>query len=76
MPTVHREGGLRFTIFTDDHPPAHIHVRGQGSAKIAIFPTVEVVWNRGLSVTDIKSALLIVRREQAKLLEAWRRYHG
>lgn len=34
MVTVHREAGLRFIIFVDDHPPPHVHVVGDGKAKI------------------------------------------
>jgi histidinol phosphatase-like PHP family hydrolase len=36
MPTIHREHGLRFAIYTDDHEPAHVHAIGEGEAKIAI----------------------------------------
>lgn len=36
MVTVHREGGFRVVIFTDDHEPAHVHVYGDGTAKIAL----------------------------------------
>lgn len=34
MVTVHREAGFRFIIFVDDHEPAHVHVIGDGKAKI------------------------------------------
>lgn len=30
MVTVHREGGFRIAIYTDDHEPAHVHVLGDG----------------------------------------------
>ena len=37
MPVIHREVGLRFIIYVDDHAPPHVHVEGKGgSAKIAI----------------------------------------
>ena len=26
LPTVHREGGFQFRIFTNDHSPPHVHV--------------------------------------------------
>jgi hypothetical protein len=28
MPTILRFGGLRVTIYPNDHPPAHVHVIG------------------------------------------------
>ena len=30
MPTVFRVGGLRFVVYPNDHPPAHVHVVGPG----------------------------------------------
>lgn len=39
MPTVFREGGYQFIIFTSDHPPAHVHVRREGKlAKVRLEP--------------------------------------
>jgi len=34
MVTVFRACGLRVIIFVDDHMPAHVHVFGDGQAKI------------------------------------------
>ena len=34
MIVVHRAGGFRFVIYTSDHEPAHVHVIGDGHAKI------------------------------------------
>lgn len=37
MPTVLREGGFQFIIFTSDHHPPHIHVRRDGKlAKVLL----------------------------------------
>lgn len=32
--TVLRLSGMRFVVFTNDHVPAHMHVFGEGTAKI------------------------------------------
>jgi hypothetical protein len=37
MVTIHRAQGLRVVIFTDDHEPAHVHVFGDGHAKINLI---------------------------------------
>ena len=37
MVTVLRVAGLRFIIFVDDHEPAHVHVFGDGQAKIDLL---------------------------------------
>jgi hypothetical protein len=37
MVTVLRAHGLRVVIFVDDHQPAHVHVFGDGEAKINLL---------------------------------------
>ncbi|MBX9815640.1 MAG: hypothetical protein A4S12_06580 [Proteobacteria bacterium SG_bin5] len=76
MPTVHREHGLRFIIYTDDHPPPHVHVTGPGIAKIMLEPAIALVNARGLSQADVGRALDVVRENRGMLLEAWKRIHG
>ncbi len=36
MVTVLRADGLRVVIYTNDHLPAHVHVYGDGEAKIGL----------------------------------------
>jgi hypothetical protein len=37
MVTVHREGGFRFVIYRDDHPPAHVHVIKDGEIIVQLL---------------------------------------
>jgi hypothetical protein len=79
MVTVHREAGLRFIIFTDDHEPAHVHVLGDGAAKIDLRGREgrpELVWNDGLKAGDLRKAMRIVAAQQAMMLERWDEIHG
>ncbi len=79
MVTVHREAGLRFVIFTDDHEPAHVHVVGDGHAKINLVGAdgqPELVSNDGLKAGDLRKAMRIVGEQQAMLLEVWSKHHG
>ena len=78
MPTVHRAGGLRFVIFTDDHAPAHVHaVVAGGEAKIELGgDDPRLVWVRGLSRADARFAVAEASRELTKLRAAWGRVHG
>ncbi len=76
MPTVFRYSGLRFVIYVDDHPPAHVHVEGKGGqAKIALEGPV-LVWNRGFTRADIKIALDTVISQRTALLHSWTTIHG
>ena len=80
MVTVHRESGLKFVIYKDDHPPAHVHIYGGGGiAKFNLFGsdgTPELVSSRGISAGDLRRAMRIVKRELAAMLADWSRIHG
>ena len=79
MVTVHREAGLRFVIFTDDHEPAHVHVIGDGNAKIDLGgPDGKpvLVSNEGFKAGDLRKAMRIVAERREWLLEKWNEYHG
>lgn len=77
MPTVWRDGSLRIVIFTDDHPPPHVHVFGDGETKIALGdPDPEVVRSDGVKLAESRRALRIVREQRLYLLERWSGIHG
>ena len=79
MVTIHREGGLRIAIFKDDHEPAHVHVSGDGEAKVDLIgPDGQpaLVWSVGLGKSDLRRALRIVASRQSEFLERWRAIHG
>ncbi|QMW22098.1 DUF4160 domain-containing protein [Sandaracinobacteroides saxicola] len=76
MVTVHRAHGLRFIIYTQDHEPAHVHVRGQaGEARISLREH-GLVSNAGLSRTELRRAMAEVQIERERLLAEWERIHG
>lgn len=76
MVTVHRAHGLRFIIYTQDHQPAHIHVRGpEGEARINLL-TGRLMTNFGLSAPDVRRAVAEVMDQQERLLAEWERIHG
>lgn len=79
MVTVHREAGLSFIISTDDHEPAHVHVVGDGSAKIDLSGAEggpELVWNNGFKAGDLKKAMRIVAEQRAMMLKRCDEIHG
>lgn len=75
MPTVHREHGLSFLVYTDDHPPPHVHVAGRGKARIALEPEVTLIDARGLTNADIRRAVDVVKVRRAQMLEIWNQFH-
>ena len=79
MVVVHRAFGLRFIIYLDDHGPAHVHVVGDGEAKIAIAGSDGLP--RMLSAIGMKASVKRrvmdeVLAKQRDLLSEWRRLHG
>jgi hypothetical protein len=75
MITVLRSAGMRFVIYVNDHEPAHLHVYGDGEARIDIL-RVSVISNRGMKQRDLALALDIVEQKKAMLLMKWQEIHG
>lgn len=79
MVTIYRAHGLRIVIFTDDHEPAHVHVFGDGHAKINLMGPdggPELDWAEGMKRNEVRRAMHVVTEEQATFLERWREIHG
>lgn len=79
MVTVHREAGFRFVIFSDDHDPAHVHVVGDGNAKVDLgggngMP--EMVYAGGFKQGDVRRILDVVRKHRTMFLKRWNDIHG
>jgi len=76
MVTVHRAHGLRFIIYTQDHAPAHVHVRGAaGEARINLHDG-RLITNFGLSAPDLRRAMAEIAQERLRLLAEWEKIHG
>jgi hypothetical protein len=79
MVTVYRAHGLRFVIFVDDHEPAHVHVFGDGEAKINLLGAEgapELLSAVGMTRADLRRVMQSVKEQQAFLLERWSEIHG
>jgi hypothetical protein len=79
MIVVHRAGGFRFVIYTSDHEPAHVHLIGEGHAKINLVGpdgVPELVFSIGIKKSDMRRLLGEVMDHREVLLERWERIHG
>jgi hypothetical protein len=79
MVTVYRARGLSIVIFVDDHVPAHVHVFGDGQAKINLTGAdgaPELVWVVGMTRGAVRQAMKIVIEQKDYLLVRWREIHG
>jgi hypothetical protein len=60
MVTVLRAHGLRVVIFSNDHQPAHVHVFGDGQAKVNLLGAEgapELIWADAMSRGEIRRAM-------------------
>lgn len=79
MVTVHRAHGLSVVIFVDDHAPAHVHVFGDGHAKINLTGAggaPELVTVEGMKRGDVRRAMMVVVEQREALLARWSEIHG
>lgn len=75
MPTVLREGGYQFIIFTSDHPPAHIHVRRDGKLAKVSLDTLEFERDGGFNKGEQSKITEIIRANFDLLLAEWERLY-
>ncbi len=76
MVTVIREGGFRIAIYPNDHPPPHVHVYGDGEARIALLTTgVEMLSSSAMTRSERRKAMELVWIHRRALLAVWRRMH-
>lgn len=79
MVTVYRAQGFRIVIFTNDHEPAHVHVFGDGEAKINLIgpdDAPELVWAVDMTRADVRRVIKIVIEQRERLLTHWSAIHG
>lgn len=80
MPTVWKQDGFQFRVYTNDHNPSHVHIYKSGGEVLIYLgnsttkPTVRE--NRGMSFQDIRRALQIAAEKQEYLEISWRKIHG
>jgi hypothetical protein len=76
MGVAYREDGFRFSMWSNDHEPPHVHAyNGDGEAVIEIR-TLVVRRYVGMKPKDVAKAVWIVAEQAEMLLEQWRRLHG
>lgn len=79
MVVVHRAFGLRFIIYPDDHEPAHVHVVGEGEARVSIVGPngLPLMLSAiGMKTSTKRRVMDEVLAHQERLLGEWRRIHG
>jgi len=71
--------GFDLLSYVDDHEPAHVHVFGDGQAKINMSResgAPELLWVDGMKRGDVRRAMQIAAEKQDYLLKRWSDIHG
>jgi hypothetical protein len=74
--TVLKQGPWQIVIHTDDHTPAHVHVRRASNevARVQLVP-VELWDSYDLNTRELGVILAIIGENQEFLLSEWDKYH-
>jgi hypothetical protein len=75
-----RVGRFRVVIYTNDHPPAHVHVwAADGEVRIQLGnrpAAARIVLRNGMNVPEAHAALRVVVEHWDELGKAWEEIHG
>lgn len=75
MPTVLNIQGFKFSFYSNDHAPAHIHVRNQsGKAKFLLEPDVELLSSKKMKMSEVHRAFDLVQEHRIFLTEAFHEF--
>jgi len=77
MPLVFEKDGFRFTFYSNDHRPIHVHVRKSGGE--AIFDVedgVELRESQGFKIKDLNKAQQLAEENRNLIIEKWNEHLG
>ena len=77
MPLVFEKDGFRFTFYSNDHRPIHVHVRTSGGE--AIFDVedgVELRESQGFKIKDLNKAQQLAEENRGLIIEKWNEHLG
>ena len=77
MVAVVRDGQFSIYVYTDDHPPAHVHARTR-DGRIAKFNlhTYETIGDYTMRGHEITRVRHLIQENSDQLWEVWDEYHG
>jgi hypothetical protein len=79
MATLFRIGGYRIVVYSNDHPPSHVHAIGEGRARFELGGSpadVRLTEQIGVSVGDLRRIAREIIARHAECLACWSEHHG
>ena len=77
MPTILREGSLRFYFYSHEpNEPPHVHVDRDDATIKVWLERAEVARSRGFRAHEINDIVKLTAKHRTGLLEAWHEHFG
>jgi hypothetical protein len=75
MPKVFEKDGYRFSFYSNEHRPIHVHVRyGGGEAIFDVENEVELRESYGLKVGELSKAQLLAENNKETIIQKWHEF--
>lgn len=77
MPEIFRKYGYRFSFYSDEHLPIHVHVRkSDGEAKFELMDNggVQLVSSYGMKLSELNKAQSLVEENRELIIDTWIKY--
>ena len=71
MPTVHREANRRYVIFTNDHPPPHVHVKAPDCECRVRIADAMVIDSAGFTSRELRDIIGHIQANAARFKVIW-----
>jgi hypothetical protein len=73
MPTIFIFLGFKFSFFSNDHEPVHVHIKkGNANAKFNILPNILLIKNNGFKSSELKMIESIIEENKDIIVERWK----
>jgi hypothetical protein len=75
MPGIFEKDGYRFSFYSNEHRPIHVHVRyGGGEAVFEVENEVELRESHGLKVGELSKAQMLAELNKNTIIEKWHEF--
>ena len=72
MPLVFEKDGFKFTFYSNDHRPIHVHVRkGDGEAIFDVEDSVQLRESAGMKIRELARAQELAEENRNLIIQKW-----
>jgi hypothetical protein len=75
LPKVFEKDGYKFSFYSNEHRPIHVHVRyGGGEAVFELENEVELRESHGLKVGELSKAQILAETNKEAIIQKWHEF--